>query len=105
MLHVAQLIVNVSLASLAVWQAVDVYKTSELFSDVRDLVDMGYFGSFVQKLTDCKWCLSIQTSLIVMFWLTTMPSWLAWPVYGLAVSKMANLLHDKFREGDDLDGE
>lgn len=100
-------------AGLAVWQAVEIWRHSLLFAGLRARAELleGRLG----ELLGCPWCLSVWAAWLLVLppFLLPLPSALsvldmpgasfaawcafrAWElfVYGLAVSRLANLLND-----------
>jgi hypothetical protein len=87
MLSVLMLVV----VGLATWQAVEIYRHSPLFEDLRDVLadDTGLPGI----LSSCGWCLSVWVAgAMYLFWilgLTIIP-------FLFAASRIANIFHDAY---------
>ena len=70
---------------LATWQAVEIYRHSSLFEGWRYTLQ-----SF--ELSNCGWCLSVWVAFVlaIMFHIDLLSLF----VYGLAISRVANVMHD-----------
>jgi len=97
-------IVDVAIAAAATWQAVEIFHHGEIFAFTRAWLETeqsdrgGFWRSILTWFCDlllCPFCLSVWVGFILAAWL-----WLAtgtmWglPIYGLAVSRLANLAND-----------
>lgn len=100
------------LAALAAWQAVEVWQHGSIFATQREEVrawpSEGVYG-FFRELLDCPFCQSVwagtAAAAVVAADLPSGEAWYAWAafpvlgllklfVYGLAVSRLANLAND-----------
>lgn len=76
---------------LATWQAVEIYRHSPLFEELRNVLanDTGLLG----MLSSCGWCLSVWVAgALYLFWilgLTIIP-------FLFAASRIANIFHDMY---------
>ena len=91
-------------AALATWQIVEIWNHSPLFASQRAWTEVleggirGWFGSLMM----CPWCLSVWVAWFTTAWLFA-AAWfdldvVAWPLYGFAVSRLANLGNDVFKD-------
>jgi hypothetical protein len=89
MLSVTALIV----VGLATWQAVEIYRHSSLFESWRHAIEGS--ENLLDQLLSCGWCLSVwvATILAIAVYLPLVQFF----VYGLAISRLANVLHDAYR--------
>jgi hypothetical protein len=99
---------DVLVAALATWQFVEILHHSPLFEEHRVISEVR--GRFFDNVLSCPWCLSCWVAYIVLCWL--LPTFLLdfegpvvfvtlkvleilrWPLYALAVSRLANLGND-----------
>lgn len=83
--------------TLAVWQAVEIYHHSDLFSETRAWFEA--WGGFLGGLSKCPWCLSVHVGVVFAgyFLLTSGTLWSV-PIWGLAVSRLANVANDLMRD-------
>lgn len=95
-------------AALATWQAVEIWKHSELFASRRQDLELSE-SWFLRSLGNCGWCLSVWVALPAVA-LAQLP-WRPWDdvgrclgnvgfliVHALAVSRLANLGNDVFHD-------
>lgn len=80
---------------LATWQAVEIYRHSSLFENIRYVLQGPPDHkpeNFVEELFSCGWCLSVWVAVVLaaLFYIPLLSLF----VYGLAISKVANVLHD-----------
>ncbi len=80
------------IAALATWQAVEIWHHSTLFADLRARVEVR--GGFLAALLGCPFCTSVWVALAAAA-LSRVPV-AALLVEALAVSRLANLGNDVF---------
>lgn len=98
----------VLVAALATWQIVEILHHSPLFEQQRAVSEVR--GNFFDNVLSCPWCLSCWIGCVVLCWLV--PAFLGdfegtavfvtikilevlrWPLYALAVARLANLAND-----------
>lgn len=86
-------------AALATWQAVEIWHHGEIFATWRarfdailDAGDSGFFN-YVVAMLRCPFCMSVWVGLVCLM-AAYIGSWVEYPVYALAVSRLANLGND-----------
>lgn len=90
--------ITLVIAALAVWQAVEVWHHGAIFASVRARLEV--WDTFFSRLLHCPFCLSLWVAWAAVLPPLLVPSgsgpWWAWRlfVYGLAVSRLANLAND-----------
>jgi hypothetical protein len=91
---------NWILGALAVWQAVEIWHHSRLMAPLRAITEM--WTNKLGELLSCPWCLSVWVGFAVaavILWAG--PGWFGQLslvfVYGLGLSRLANLGNDVFK--------
>lgn len=88
-------------AALATWQIVEIWRHSKLMASLRSRTEM--WDNFLGELLSCPFCLSVWVSLFCMLGLE-LSDWglagyiLSLMIYALAVSRLANLGNDVFKQ-------
>ena len=94
---------NFVIASLAVWEAVEIWQHSALMAPLRARVDC--WQGWVGQLLHCPFCLSPWVALVVVLTFEAQAilapyvprpaaEWILVPVYALAVARAANVCND-----------
>lgn len=87
--------------ALATWQAVEIWRHSTLFADWRSITET--WDNKLGELLSCPWCLSVWVGIVFCLLLHFSEVWLIGIIsqtfiYGLAVSRLANLGNDYFKQ-------
>ena len=87
--------------ALATWQAVEIWRHSTLFADWRAITET--WDNKLGELLHCPWCLSVWVGMTFSLLLNFSEVWLFGIIiqtfiYGLAVSRLANLGNDYFKQ-------
>src|SRR5688572_14648553 len=77
---------------LAVWQVVEIFHHSELVASDRASLEAD--NGLIGQVARCPWCTSVWVALALGLWWYTVPVWFQWPIFALAVSRLANVLND-----------
>lgn len=96
-------------AALAVWQIINIWHHSSLFSTKRAVVEC--WDDWRTDLLRCPFCLSPWVALVVVLWmglvnrligpgLPALSFVLLSPIHAMAVSRVANVLHDLMKGRD-----
>jgi hypothetical protein len=91
------------ISAMAVWEAVEIWHHSSLFSDARARVEL--WEGKIGELLMCPFCLSVWVALAVVSLVEVSaytslygPRWATYcssiPIYTLAVARLSNLFND-----------
>lgn len=100
---------NLIVAALAVWQAINIWHHSSLFSSKRAYVEC--WDDWRKDLLRCPFCLSPWVAVAMVLWLGLVDHLIVprlpvlglvldAPIHALAVSRVANVLHDLMKKLD-----
>lgn len=92
---------NIIVAALATWQIVEIWRHSRLMASLRSRTEM--WDNWLGELLSCPFCLSVWVSLFCLLGLELADNGLvgyilSLMIYALAISRLANLGNDVFKQ-------